>query len=83
MKPSGFVILKYTFIDPGSAVSMVTVRHNKVIGIAGTSREELTLFKREGKPFVRSGKVAITRSPIERLSEFLKKRDEMLKVLDK
>lgn len=33
--------------------------------------------------FVRSGKVAITRSPIERLSEFLKKRDEMLKVLDK
>lgn len=33
--------------------------------------------------FVRSGKVAITRSPIERLSEFLKKRDEMLNVLDK
>ncbi len=32
--------------------------------------------------FVRSGKVAITRSPIERLSEFLKKRDEMLKLID-
>ncbi len=32
--------------------------------------------------FVRSGKVAITRSPIEHLSEFLKERDEMLQVID-
>lgn len=28
--------------------------------------------------FIRSGRVAITRSPIERLSEFLKERDEIL-----
>jgi acetolactate synthase I/III small subunit len=28
--------------------------------------------------FIRSGRIAITRSPIERLSEFLKERDEML-----
>jgi acetolactate synthase-1/3 small subunit len=32
--------------------------------------------------FVRSGKVAITRSPIEHLSQFLKERDEMLQVVD-
>ncbi len=28
--------------------------------------------------FIRSGRIAITRSPIERLSEFLKERDELL-----
>lgn len=28
--------------------------------------------------FIRSGRIAITRSPIERLSEFLKERDEIL-----
>lgn len=32
--------------------------------------------------FIRSGRIAITRSPIERLSEFLKERDEMLSKQD-
>lgn len=32
--------------------------------------------------FIRSGRVAITRSPIERLSEFLKERDAMLEQMD-
>jgi acetolactate synthase I/III small subunit len=32
--------------------------------------------------FIRSGRIAITRSPIERLSEFLKERDEMLSSLE-
>lgn len=32
--------------------------------------------------FIRSGRVAITRSPIERLSEFLKERDELLAHID-
>ena len=33
--------------------------------------------------FIRSGRIAITRSSIERLSEFLKERDELFKKLDK
>jgi len=32
--------------------------------------------------FIRSGRVAITRSSIERLSEFLKERDAMLEHVD-
>ena len=32
--------------------------------------------------FIRSGRIAITRSPIERLSEFLKERDEVLSKID-
>lgn len=38
--------------------------------------EELNEF--EVMQFIRTGRVAITRSPIERLSQFLKERDEML-----
>ena len=38
--------------------------------------EDLNEFK--VLQFIRSGRVAITRSPIERLSEFLKERDEAL-----
>jgi acetolactate synthase-1/3 small subunit len=37
--------------------------------------EDLNQFK--VMQFIRSGRIAITRSPIERLSEFLKERDEM------
>jgi len=32
--------------------------------------------------FIRSGRVAITRSPIERLSEFLKERDTLFEKLE-
>ena len=42
--------------------------------------EELNQFK--VLQFIRSGKIAITRSPIERLSEFLRERDEMLSKLE-
>lgn len=38
--------------------------------------EDLNQFK--VMQFIRSGRIAITRSPIERLSEFLKERDEAL-----
>ena len=42
--------------------------------------EELNQFK--VLQFIRSGRVAITRDPIERLSEFLKERDAILTALD-
>ncbi len=42
--------------------------------------EELNQFK--VMQFIRSGRVAITRDPIERLSEFLKERDAYLDSLD-
>ena len=42
--------------------------------------EELNRFK--VMQFIRSGRVAITRDPIERLSEFLKERDAFLDALD-
>lgn len=42
--------------------------------------EELNQFK--VLQFIRSGRVAITRDPIERLSEFLKERDAFLTSLD-
>ena len=42
--------------------------------------EELNKFK--VMQFIRSGRVALTRDPIERLSEFLKERDTFLDSLD-
>uniref|UniRef100_UPI00321691CE acetolactate synthase small subunit n=1 Tax=uncultured Draconibacterium sp. TaxID=1573823 RepID=UPI00321691CE len=42
--------------------------------------EELNQFK--VMQFIRSGRVALTRDPIERLSEFLKERDAFLNSLD-
>ena len=42
--------------------------------------EELNQFR--VMQFIRSGRVAITRDPIERLSEFLKERDAFLNSLD-
>ncbi|WP_346854030.1 acetolactate synthase small subunit [uncultured Draconibacterium sp.] len=42
--------------------------------------EELNQFK--VMQFIRSGRVALTRDPIERLSEFLKERDSFLNSLD-
>jgi acetolactate synthase I/III small subunit len=42
--------------------------------------EDLNEFK--VMQFIRSGRVAITRSPIERLSEFLKERDEIFAKAD-
>jgi acetolactate synthase-1/3 small subunit len=32
--------------------------------------------------FIRSGRVAITRDPIERLSQFLRERDDLLDKMD-
>jgi len=42
--------------------------------------EELNEFR--VMQFIRSGRIAITRSPLERLSEFLKERDEILSKVD-
>ena len=42
--------------------------------------DELNNFK--VMQFIRSGRIAITRDPIERLSEFLKERDALLESID-
>jgi acetolactate synthase-1/3 small subunit len=42
--------------------------------------EELNIFK--VMQFIRSGRIALTRDPIERLSEFLKERDAVLNSLE-
>lgn len=44
--------------------------------------EELNQDHFKVMQFIRSGRVAITRDPIERLSEFLKERDAFLNALD-
>ena len=53
-----------------------------VIEKTGHKEETQDLFNRLNKfgilQFIRSGRIAITRSPIEKLSVFLKERDELL-----
>jgi acetolactate synthase-1/3 small subunit len=53
-----------------------------VIEKTGHKEETQELFQELNKfgvlQFIRSGRVAITRSRIEKLSEFLKERDELL-----
>ncbi|MBP7506337.1 MAG: acetolactate synthase small subunit [Prolixibacteraceae bacterium] len=65
---------------------MEITKEYTVIEKTGHSEETQEFFNELNKfnvlQFVRSGKVAITRSPIEHLSQFLKERDEMLQVVD-
>jgi len=53
-----------------------------VIEKTGHKEETQELFQRLNEfgvlQFIRSGRIAITRSPIEKLSEFLKERDALL-----
>ena len=57
-----------------------------VIEKTGHKEETQELFEQLSKfrvlQFIRSGRVAITRDPIERLSEFLKERDALLSSMD-
>ena len=57
-----------------------------VIEKSGHKEETQALFEELNKfkvlQFIRSGRVAITRDPIERLSEFLKERDALLNSMD-
>lgn len=57
-----------------------------VVQKSGHKEETQALFEELNKykvmQFIRSGRVAITRDPIERLSEFLKERDAFLNSLD-
>jgi len=71
--------------NSGARILEIT-RDYVVIEKTGHSHETQRLFD-ELSPFgvtqfIRSGRVAITRSPIEKLSEFLKERDAMLEQVD-
>ena len=65
---------------------MEITREYTVIEKAGHKEETQALFEELNQfgvlQFVRSGRIAITRDPIERLSEFLKERDALLGSID-
>ncbi|HEX7583427.1 MAG TPA: acetolactate synthase small subunit [Prolixibacteraceae bacterium] len=72
--------------NSGARILEIT-REYVVIEKTGHSRETQQLFEELNSTygvtqFNRSGRVAITRSNIERLSEFLKERDAMLEQID-
>lgn len=69
----------------GARILEIT-REYTVIEKTGHKNETQELFQELNKfkvmQFIRSGRVALTRDPIERLSEFLKERDTMLNSVD-
>jgi acetolactate synthase-1/3 small subunit len=69
-----------------SARILEITREYVVIEKTGHTEETQALFEELNKfkvlQFIRSGRVALTRDPIERLSEFLKERDAFLNSLD-
>lgn len=69
----------------GARIMEIT-REYTVIEKAGHKEETQALFEELNQfgvlQFVRSGRIAITRDPIERLSEFLKERDALLGSID-
>jgi acetolactate synthase I/III small subunit len=71
--------------NSGARILEIT-REYTVIEKTGHKEETQELFKQLNKykvmQFIRSGRVALTRDPIERLSEFLKERDAFLEQLD-
>ena len=71
--------------DFGARILEIT-REYIVVEKTGHKEETQELFEQLnqfGVPqFVRSGRIAITRDPIERLSEFLKERDALLSHID-
>lgn len=75
-----------TIVRNSGARILEVTRDYVVIEKTGHSNETKQLFD-ELNPygvsqFIRSGRVAITRSTIEKLSEFLKERDAMLEQID-
>ncbi len=71
--------------DSGARILEITKEYT-VIEKTGHKEETQALFEELNKSkvmqFIRSGRVALTRDPIERLSEFLKERDALLESLD-
>lgn len=71
--------------NAGARILEIT-REYTVIEKTGHKNETQALFEELNKfkvmQFIRSGRVALTRDPIERLSEFLRERDAMLESLD-
>ncbi|SHF20348.1 acetolactate synthase, small subunit [Mariniphaga anaerophila] len=71
--------------NSGARILEIT-RDYIVIEKTGHKEETQALFEELNKfkvmQFIRSGRVAITRDPIERLSEFLKERDALLESMD-
>jgi acetolactate synthase-1/3 small subunit len=71
--------------DAGARILEIT-REYTVIEKTGRKEETQALFRELNQfkvmQFIRSGRIAITRDPIERLSEFLKERDAMLGQVD-
>ena len=71
--------------NTGARILEIT-REYTVIEKTGHKAETQELFEELNKikvmQFIRSGRVALTRDPIERLSEFLKERDALLESLD-
>ena len=69
----------------GARILEIT-REYTVIEKTGHKEETQALFEELNKfkvmQFIRSGRIALTRDPIERLSEFLKERDEVLSSLE-
>ncbi len=69
----------------GARILEIT-REYTVIEKTGHKEETQALFEELNKfkvmQFIRSGRVALTRDPIERLSEFLKERDALLASLE-
>jgi acetolactate synthase I/III small subunit len=71
--------------NSGARILEIT-REYTVIEKTGHKEETQALFEQLNQfkvmQFIRSGRVALTRDPIERLSEFLKERDAFLDSLD-
>lgn len=71
--------------NSGARILEITKEYT-VIEKTGHKEETQALFEELNKfkvmQFIRSGRVALTRDPIERLSEFLKERDALLESLD-
>ena len=71
--------------NSGARILEIT-REYTIIEKTGHKEDTQALFKELNKSkvlqFIRSGRVALTRDPIERLSEFLKERDTMLDSID-
>jgi len=69
----------------GARILEIT-REYTVIEKTGHKEETQALFEELNKfkvmQFIRSGRIALTRDPIERLSEFLKERDAVLNSLE-
>ncbi|MBK6282882.1 MAG: acetolactate synthase small subunit [Draconibacterium sp.] len=73
-------------VRKASARILEITREYVVIEKTGHTEETQALFEELNKfkvlQFIRSGRVALTRDPIERLSEFLRERDAFLNSMD-